>query len=81
MGIFLLLVEPSPVASESSSLVCGHLCMGLSSVVDQAFLGALPSWGFFPSLWRAFSALLVGIFLASMGLSLALSGLINDLEW
>ena len=61
--------------------MCGRLCVGLSSVVDQAFLGVLPSWGFFPSLWRAFSALLVGIFLASMGLSLALSGLINDLEW
>ena len=55
--------------------------MGLSSVVDQAFLGILPSWGFFPSLWRASSALLVGISLASVGLSLALNGVIDDLEW
>ena len=81
MGFVLPLVEPSPVASESSSPMCGRLCVGLSSVVDQAFLGVLPSWGFFPFLWRAFSALLVGIFLASVGLSLALSGLIDDLEW
>ena len=83
MGIVLPLVEPSPAASESSSSVCGRRCVGLSAVMDQALLVGilLASWGFFPSLWRASSAWLVGIFLASVGLSLALSGLIDDLEW
>ena len=37
MGIVLLLVEPSPTASESSSSVCGRRCVGGS------FLG---SWVF-----------------------------------
>ena len=83
MGIVLPLVEPSPAASESSSSVCGLRCVGLSAVVDQALLVGifLANWGFFSSLWRASLAWLVGIFLANVGLSLALSGLIDDLEW
>ena len=77
------LVEPFPAASESSSSVCGRRCVGLSAVVVQALLVGifLASWGFFPSLWKASSAGLVGIFLASVGLSLALSGLVDRLEW
>ena len=69
MGIVLPLVESSPVASESSSSVCGRRCVGLSAVMDQALLVGilLASWGFFSLSLESFLGLVGGYLLGQRG--------------